>query len=175
VRGDILMTPAITVGDLNSTERGTGARANGGKPAVELIPYRVIAENVLRRLPPADPKRPTALALLALGRFQERGAADDLHDAIDALGASWEDCAAVLEYGRRKYAAWNWARGMPWSVCLGCAGRHCLAILRGEEADPESGLPHRAHVLCNLVFLLHYVKHYSEGDDRMGEECVRRV
>lgn len=167
------MTVEITVGDLNSTARGTGARANGGKPAVELIPYRVIAQAALRRMPLTAPGRPAALTLAALGRFQERGTPNDLYDAINALGASWEECAAVLDYGRRKYRAWNWARGMPWSVCLGCAGRHCLAILRGEEMDPESGLTHRGHVLCNIAFLLHYCEHYPEGDDRMPAECVR--
>jgi hypothetical protein len=78
----------------------------------------------------------------------------------------WMDCAAVFDYGRKKYATWNWAKGMPWSVPMACAVRHCLAILRGEENDPESGLPHRGHVACNLVMLAQYEHTYLEGDDR---------
>jgi hypothetical protein len=33
-------------------------------------------------------------------------------------------------------------------------GRHFNAWRSGEEIDPESGLPHLAHVLCNAVFLV---------------------
>lgn len=31
--------------------------------------------------------------------------------------------------------------------------RHENAIARGEVNDPESGLPHRAHIACNAIFL----------------------
>jgi hypothetical protein len=40
-----------------------------------------------------------------------------------------------------------------------------MAIERGEENDPESGLPHVGHIACNLRMLMHYVDHYPEGDD----------
>lgn len=82
------------------------------------------------------------------------------------FGDWWTDCALVFDYGRKKYAEWNWAKGMAWSIPLACAVRHLLAILRGEENDPESGLPHRGHVACNLVMLAQYEATYHEGDDR---------
>lgn len=109
----------MTVGDVFSQERGSGARFNDGKPAYELIP-----------------------------------------------GIALEDCARVFEYGRRKYAAWNWAKGMAWMVPFGCLLRHLYAWARGEDNDEESGLPHLGHAMCNLVMLTTFAKTYREGDDR---------
>jgi hypothetical protein len=69
-------------------------------------------------------------------------------------------------HGARKYAAWNWAKGMPWSVPMACALRHIAAWQKGEDIDPESGQPHLAHAMCNLRMLSLYAKTYPEGDDR---------
>jgi hypothetical protein len=80
-----------------------------------------------------------------------------------------EDEAAVWTYGERKYAAWNWAKGMSWSIPLACALRHLSAWQRGEDIDKESGLPHLAHAMCNLRMLTLYSKTYKEGDDRPKE------
>jgi len=77
-----------------------------------------------------------------------------------------EDEARVWEYGKKKYSAWNWVKGMPWSVPFACAMRHLSAWQRGEDLDPESGLPHIAHVACNLRMLALYSRTYPEGDDR---------
>jgi hypothetical protein len=77
-----------------------------------------------------------------------------------------EDEVKVWMYGKAKYAAWNWAKGMPWSVPLDCLMRHMAAWQRGEENDPESGLPHLAHAMCNLRMLTLYAKTYPDGDDR---------
>ena len=109
----------MSIGDVSSNERGSGARYNDGKPAMELVP------------------------LLAL-----------------------EDCARVFDYGRRKYSDWNWAKGMPWSAPLACLLRHMAAWQRGEDLDPESGLPHLGHAMCNLVMLSTFARTYREGDDR---------
>jgi len=77
-----------------------------------------------------------------------------------------EDEARVWEYGKRKYAAWNWAKGQDWSIPFACLQRHLAAWQRGEELDPESGLPHLAHAACNLRMLTLFSKTYQEGDDR---------
>jgi hypothetical protein len=77
-----------------------------------------------------------------------------------------EDEARVWMYGAKKYARDNWQRGMVWSVPLACALRHLSAWQRGEENDPESGLPHLAHVMCNIRMLTLYASTYPEGDDR---------
>lgn len=112
----------LGIGDVQSTEKGSGARFNGGKPDYALIPLSTL-----------------------------------------------EDEAKVWAYGKQKYAAWNWAKGMPWSVPLACLLRHMAAWQRGEEVDPESGLPHLAHAMCNLRMLTLYSKTYPEGDDRPKE------
>jgi hypothetical protein len=109
----------MTVGDVNSEARGTGARFNDNKPDFSLIPLVTL-----------------------------------------------EDEARVWMYGKRKYAAWNWAKGMDWSIPLACALRHLSAFQQGEDIDPESGLPHLAHAMCNLRMLTLYSRNYPEGDDR---------
>jgi hypothetical protein len=80
-----------------------------------------------------------------------------------------EDEARVWMYGQKKYAAWNWAKGMDWSIPYACALRHLSAWQRGEENDIESGLPHLAHAMCNLRMLTLYSKTYLAGDSRPKE------
>lgn len=77
-----------------------------------------------------------------------------------------EDCNRVLEFGAKKYEAWGWAKGMPWSVPYECAIRHLAAWYRGEDTDPESGLPHLGHVMANLVMLTHFASAHPSGDNR---------
>ena len=61
----------------------------------------------------------------------------------------------VLTYGAQKYSRENWRlidnleeRYM--DACL----RHINLHRRGEEVDPESGLPHLGHAAACLMFLL---------------------
>lgn len=68
--------------------------------------------------------------------------------------------------GAKKYARFNWARGMSWSAVLASLLRHISAWQAGEENDPETGLSHLAHAMCNLRMLMLYKKTYKEGDDR---------
>lgn len=112
----------MNVGDLESSAKGSGARANAGKAEYHQVP------------------------LWAL-----------------------EGVAQVLMFGAKKYKKGNWAKGMAWSIPFDCAMRHMLAWQRGEELDPESGLPHLDHALCNLLFLAAYRRLYPEGDDRLPE------
>lgn len=109
----------MTIGDVNSDKKGTGARYNDNKPDYSLIPF-----------------------------------------------CTMEDEARVWQYGKQKYAAWNWAKGMDWSIPFACMMRHMAAWQRGEHLDKESGLPHLAHAMCNLRMLTLYSKIYVEGDDR---------
>ncbi|WP_322037921.1 dATP/dGTP diphosphohydrolase domain-containing protein [Burkholderia cenocepacia] len=161
---------AIGIGDVTSTDKGSGARFNVGKPALDLIPLRLLAEQFERDIPCDSPLNAAIGALWNIALFQEGGDPNCLHEAIEAIGAAWDECAAVFEYGKRKYAAWNWAKGMPWSAVIASAARHLIyGLLAGEDVDKESGLPHRGHFLCNMVMLLTYVRTYPEGDDRPSQ------
>ena len=169
------MSPATPVGDLNSEEVGTGARFNSGKTPFDLVPIKVLGETLMRRLAGQgrldieDVSR-TAKAIFFLGCYQTSRQIEMLYAAMDELGLEgWEECARVFEYGKAKYTAWNWAKGMPWSVPLACAVRHLISMLDGEANDAESKLPHRGHVFCNLTMLITYSKTYIEGDDLAPE------
>lgn len=118
--------PLGGIGDVNSNEKGSGARYNTGKADLSLIPLCTL-----------------------------------------------EDEAHVWAYGKKKYAAWNWAKGMDWSVPLACALRHLSSWQRGEDIDPESGQNHLAHVMANVRMLMLYTKTYPEGDDRPPKELLR--
>jgi hypothetical protein len=77
--------------------------------------------------------------------------------------------AAVLQYGKRKYAANNWRKGMAWSEVYSALLRHLTAWQEGEENDVESGLSHLWHAACCLAFLIEYAtfrKLYGRFDDR---------
>jgi hypothetical protein len=156
------------IGDITSSAKGSAARYNSGKSPLELIPLRIIAEQA--RHSAGGQYAAEIDALFALARFQEGGGVADLLDAVTAIGAAWDECAAVFEYGRKKYAAWNWAKGFQWSVPIACAARHVLfGMMAGEQNDGESHLPHRGHFLCNIVMLLTFVRTFKEGDDRPAE------
>ncbi len=69
--------------------------------------------------------------------------------AIELMTAAMEYGANKPEYGRN-----NWKKGMEWSRLIDAAQRHGLAILDGEDTDPESGNPHVAHMLASIHMLL---------------------
>lgn len=73
---------------------------------------------------------------------------------------------AVLGFGEQKYASHNWRKGMKYSKLIDSAIRHLLKLKEGEDLDPESGLPHWAHVRCNMGFLGEYMEYGLGEDDR---------
>lgn len=158
--------PEGAIGDVNSNARGSGARFNSGKPDLSLLPLRIVAQSYGNPLGRIDGD--AIRCMLELGLWQETGNPKHLYAAIDALGGDkWGDAAKVFKYGTGKYAPWNWAKGMPWSVPLACAARHLKKVIElGEQDDDESLESHRGHVVCNIVMLLTYLQNYPEGDDR---------
>lgn len=81
-----------------------------------------------------------------------------------------EGMVKVLEFGAKKYAAWNWTEGggFKWTRLVGSCLRHLFAWARGQDNDPESGLSHIYHAQCNLLFLAYYIgnKEKFSKDDR---------
>ena len=65
-----------------------------------------------------------------------------------------EQVAKVREYGLTKYPdKENWrttSREDHYNATI----RHIYAALEGEVNDESSGLPHLAHAVCNLMFLI---------------------
>lgn len=76
------------------------------------------------------------------------------------------ELARVLTFGAKKYAANNWRNGIEFSRVIGAALRHIYAIQQGEDRDPETGLLHSAHAMCELMFLTNFYKSHPELDDR---------
>ena len=74
-----------------------------------------------------------------------------------------EELAKVLTWGASKYSDKNWELGLRWGRVLGAALRHIIAWMKGEIHDPETGLSHLSHALCNLAFLVTYEQRKMEG------------
>ncbi len=77
-----------------------------------------------------------------------------------------EGTAAVLRFGAKKYAPNNWRKGLSWTRLLGACFRHFSAILKGEDLDPETGLPHIDHLACEVMFLQEFYRTRKDLDDR---------
>jgi len=81
------------------------------------------------------------------------------HEALEELGK-------VLAFGANKYGTSNWANGINYSRLIAASLRHISAYNGGEDLDPESGLCHIDHAMCNLVFLSWMRKHRTDMDNR---------
>jgi hypothetical protein len=76
------------------------------------------------------------------------------------------ELAKVLDLGAKKYGRNNWRNGFQWSRLYGATQRHLNHWFAGEDNDPEANISHLAHAMCNLVFLLTFIKTHPELDDR---------
>jgi hypothetical protein len=157
------------IGDVNSDEPGSGARYNDGKDPLDLVPCRhwlLLFKNPNNRL-----------ILNWLIKIQEspRPLTDEIMAGPTLFTNDLVSASKVFEYGAKKYAAWNWAKGMDWSVPIGCAIRHMLAIeAHGLGAlDDESNQTHWGHVVCNVIMLMWFIDLYPEGDNVALPLCQR--
>lgn len=70
--------------------------------------------------------------------------------------------AKVLTYGAGKYGPNNWQNLQDFETRYTAAAmRHLEAWRGGEKIDPESGLYHLEHLLCNVAFLV-WKEHQDE-------------
>lgn len=85
-------------------------------------------------------------------------------DLLDPVAL--EGLSAVLTFGAKKYAPDNWRGGIAYRRLIGALFRHGFAFLRGEDLDPESGLPHIDHLGACWMFLSYMSKQRKDLDDR---------
>jgi len=88
---------------------------------------------------------------------------------FDAL----EDMVKVLDFGAKKYADNNWKKGLKTPEIFESMMRHMTAYMRGEDIDPESGLPHTGHILCNAMFLSYMQRFKPDFDTRHKDKNKR--
>lgn len=74
---------------------------------------------------------------------------------IDGCPNALLQVGAVLTYGFKKYGGKHGWKQLPDAIKRYEAAmlRHQIAAAAGEVNDPESGLPHAAHIACNALFL----------------------
>lgn len=169
-------------GDLNSQERGSGARANLGKPHWGLLPlYQLLPllhDGMILESPQQDDNFiPVEDCIYQLAFFQRVGTIQAAHEVLrysfahlmDSMNIGfWDACEEVIrvwEHGEKKYASFNWMKGMSWNSVIACYMRHVKAIAKNELIDNESGRHHGAHLVCNAMMLVHFAEYYPEGND----------
>jgi len=94
----------------------------------------------------------------------KKGVKDARFDLIP-VDALWS-VAKVFGKGAEKYAVRNWERGYDWSKTYGAMQRHLSLFWQGEDRDPETGLPHLAHVAWHALALLTFYLRGTGTDDR---------
>lgn len=71
-----------------------------------------------------------------------------------------EDLGKVLTFGAEKYDANSWQNVSNATARYRAALlRHCIALLKEEPIDKESGLQHTAHIAANAMFLHWLTRH----------------
>lgn len=88
-------------------------------------------------------------------------------------GEALTELGKVLAYGADKYAPGNWANGINHSRLIAACYRHLSAYNSGEDIDPESGLSHVSHAMCNLAFLVWHIEHRKDLDDRWVKGIIK--
>lgn len=72
-------------------------------------------------------------------------------------GVAMRAVAMVYNYGEKKYAAWNWSKGLTFSELIDATERHISYFKDGENLDRESNLHHLAHAVFGLLCILYFM------------------
>lgn len=164
-----------------------GKKNDTGKAQLDLIPWDVFAP-LARDWPDRLLTTPTDVKYYAerLSLWWRLGDTEQLQElfmsvcdectpeASSPYHAMIETVLPVLEFGAKKYAPWNWAKGMKWSRLYAAALRHWLAHMSGDRTDPETGFLHLQHLACCLMFLVVY-EHEGLGEDDRPDYAPRRL
>jgi len=164
------------IGSLESQEKGSAARKNAGKPTWSSLPLQQVADLMLA-MTRTQPAFGLSALTAALGAFQAEGTHYRAFDVLElgtrylmqATGTNFDGAMCqvikVWELGEKKYARYNWMKGMPWTETINSAQRHVMHMFNGEQIDKDSGEHHAAHFICNAMMMLHFVQYYPEGND----------
>jgi hypothetical protein len=76
------------------------------------------------------------------------------------------EVARVYGMGAKKYEAFNWAKGYPYSWSISALYRHIEEFRKGTSKDAESGLHHLAHAAFHLFTLMEFEMNNLGTDDR---------
>jgi len=105
----------------------------------------------------------------------------------DAIGSDkvpmhlWPQTATVwgvlgMLDGATKYGRSNWrATGVRASIYYDAIVRHLTAWFEGEDIDPDSGLPHMAHLLASAAIIVDAIAAGRFRDDRMARGGYRAL
>jgi hypothetical protein len=99
--------------------------------------------------------------------IQKKNKKDDIGKKYDDGKPKWHllpidemtDVVKVLTFGANKYGDDNWKNVKPITRYTDATFRHLGAFVNGEWLDQESKLPHLAHAISNILFMMwHYKK-----------------
>ena len=83
--------------------------------------------------------------------------------------------ALAQQHGADKYGPWNWREaGIQLMTYVGAVKRHADAIIDGEWFDPDSGLPHFAHIMAGSAVAIDAWHGGMVNDDTPGR-CLNAV
>lgn len=100
--------------------------------------------------------------MLKVGHKDDRGKADVTLLCWESIeGAAYARMEGGMDYG-----TFNYQKGMTFRRIMGACFRHLGAILRGEDTDPKSGLPHVDHLAAEVNMLGWLMRNRKDLDDR---------
>lgn len=97
----------------------------------------------------------------------QKGKKDEELGAVDPTAL--RILARVAAFGGKKYERSNYLKGYNWSLSFDALQRHALAFWEGEDLDPESGLPHSAHMSWHALALTSFLTRGLGTDDRFKQ------
>ena len=83
-------------------------------------------------------------------------------ESATVLGAMWL-LDGALKYGRSNLRA----VGIRASIYIDALRRHTNAFFEGEDIDPDSGLPHTAHMLATIAIIVDAMAEGRFRDERI--------
>lgn len=150
IDGVLQATEPVKEGDILVVNEGACTVSKVG-PIYGSAPAALVQEELLDKL---------AARKKALANPKDiAGSKKPAYDLL-ALPHALNMMAKVLKHGADKYGPFNW-RTIPimGSAYYAAVGRHWAAMASGEWNDPESGMPHAAHIMATCAIMLDAADH----------------